>query len=305
MPVSATEKRTRSSPTRGRRQRDPAALFGVGQGVVEQVVEGVAETLRVHADGRQRFGVLHDDLDALGRRARPQLIGRRLQQRSRLFRLQSASDSPPCSRRASASRVFDCPQQALRIVARIHQQLRLLGRQRADRLLQQQMQVEPHARQRRLQFVADRGRQVALDLVQQAEARHVAEHHRRPERIAVGVADGQDLRQVGALLAVEAEVDGLIERLRRKRLLLLQGVGQRLAQRRRRLPGLGGRPACRIVGAGSSDGWPMTPSTRRAAGLAISTWPPGSTTKIGSGKESRTAWPVRCARSSRAECDWR
>ena len=133
-------------------------------------------------------------------------------------------------------------QQPLGVVAGVHQQLGLLGRQRADRLLQQQVQRQPHAGQRRLEFVADGGHQVALDLVQQAEARHVAEHHRRPQRVAVGVADRQNLRQVGAVLAVEPEADGLVERLREERLLLLQGVGQRAAQRLRRLPRLrGGR----------------------------------------------------------------
>ena len=77
-----------------------------------------------------------------------------------------------------------------------------LGVERADGLLQQQVQGQANAGQRRLQLVADRGHQVALDLVEQPKARHVGEDHGGAEGAAKGIADGEDLRQVGAILAI-------------------------------------------------------------------------------------------------------
>ena len=80
------------------------------------------------------------------------------------------------------------------VVAGIDQELGLLGRERADSFLQQDVDGEADGRERRLQLVAHRGDQVGLELVEEAEARDVVEDDGRAEGVAVGVADGPDLR---------------------------------------------------------------------------------------------------------------
>ena len=58
--------------------------------------------------------------------------------------------------------VVDHGQQPLGVVAGIDQEFELLGQQRPHVLLQEQVEHEADARQRRLQLVADRGHHVAL-----------------------------------------------------------------------------------------------------------------------------------------------
>jgi hypothetical protein len=107
------------------------------------------------------------------------------------------------------------------------------------------MQHQANASQRRLQFVTDRGHQVALDLIEEAKAGHVVEYESRAQCTTEGILNGQNLRQVGAILAVVTKRDGLVERLRQERALLVQGVVQRLAQRGGRHPVVGRRLAGR------------------------------------------------------------
>src|SRR5581483_9786954 len=109
-----------------------------------------------------------------------------------------------------------------------------------DGLLQEEMQGQADAGQRRLQLVAGGGDQVALDLVEQAEARNVLQQDGRAERLAVGVADRQDARQEVALLGAVAQREGALERVGQVRPLLVQGLAQGGGQGRRRLPRRGG-----------------------------------------------------------------
>ena len=53
--------------------------------------------------------------------------------------------------------------------------------------------------------------QVALDAVEQAEARDILKEHRRTQCVAVGITDRQDLGQQGMFLAVGPDCDGLVE----------------------------------------------------------------------------------------------
>ena len=131
-PVSATEKTT--LPSAGfRGQRDPPALGRVGQGVVQQVLQGVLELVGVdgHAAASRR-PTSKDELDAAIGGPRPERVGRRLQQRRGPLRLQ-VELAPPLLQPRQVQQVVDHRQQPLGVVAGVDQQFQLLGRQRPDR----------------------------------------------------------------------------------------------------------------------------------------------------------------------------
>ena len=83
--------------------------------------------------------------------------------------------------------------------------------ERADDLLEQQVDGHLHAGQRGLQLVADGRDHVALELVDEPELGHVGEHDRGAEGLLVVAADRQDARQEEPLLAVVAEAEGVIQ----------------------------------------------------------------------------------------------
>ena len=60
--------------------------------------------------------------------------------------------------------------------------------------LEQQMNGQTHARQRRLELVAGGGNHVALELIVQTKAGHVLQQDGRAERAAIWIADRQDAR---------------------------------------------------------------------------------------------------------------
>ena len=72
--------------------------------------------------------------------------------------------------------VFDNRVQPLGVVAGGVEQLLLLGAQRADALLGDQVQDHAHAGERRLELVADQGEQAVLHFVQPAQAGDVGQH---------------------------------------------------------------------------------------------------------------------------------
>ena len=188
------------------------------------------------ATGGRSSARLDGDRHLLVLGPRPDGLGGRAQQRRRRLR-DALQPHAPLLQAGQVEQVVDHRQQPFGVVAGVEQQLGLLRRQRADRLLQQQVDHQADAGQRRLQLVADRGHQVALDLVEQAEARHVQQQHGGAERVAVGVGDGQDARQEEVLLAAQRQHDDLVEPVGQVRLLLQQRLLQRAAQRLGRLPG--------------------------------------------------------------------
>lgn len=229
--------RQHHGPVRGRRrQRDSPAALGVSQSVVQQVAQGVPHPCHIDRDRRQIVCGLDRDRHFLVVGARLDRLGGGAQQRHRRLR-HALQLQPPFLDAGQVEQVVDHRQQSLGVVAGVQQQLDLLGRQRADRLFQEQMHDQANAGQRRLQLVADRGHEVALDLVEQAEARHVQEQHGGAERVAVGVGDGQDARQEEVLLAAQRQDDDLAEPVGQVRLLLEQRLLQRRSQRLGRPPG--------------------------------------------------------------------
>ena len=111
------------------------------------------------------------------------------------------------------------------------------------------MQHESNAGQRRFQLVADCGHQIALHLIQQAEARHVAEDDGGAKCNTEGIFNRQNLREIRTILAAVAKGDGLIERLGQERAVLLKGVLKRLAKSGGRYPGGGRRLSRRRMAA--------------------------------------------------------
>ena len=132
--------------------------------------------------------------------------------------------------------VVDHGQQPLGVVAGIDQEFELLRQQRPHVLLQEQVQHQADARQRRLQLVADRGHHVALHFVQEAEPRHVFQQHRGPQRGRRGIANRQDPRKIGIGLFSLLQNDDFVEAFGHVRALFLQGLGQGLPQGFRRFP---------------------------------------------------------------------
>ena len=120
-------------------------------------------------------------------------------------------------------------QETLGVLAGVEKQLKLFRREGADRFLKKQVDRKPDTGERRLQLVAYRGDQIALDLVEQAKAGDVLEQDRRTERVAKGIANWQDLRQQAMLLVFRTERDRLVEGLRQVGLLFDERFGQRLA----------------------------------------------------------------------------
>ena len=238
-------------------------------------------------------------------RPRGHVVGGRAQQRERVLALQPQRFRA-VFQAGEHQEMLDQTQQALGVVARVQQQLRLLGRERADALLQQQVHRQAQAGQRRLQLVAGGGHEVRLKLVEQAEAGYVAEDHGGPERVAVRIADGSDLRQVGPVLAVEAEEEHLVERLRQVGPLFAQRLGQRLAQRLRREPGRPGvlRPHRASIrrGRAARQGWPARrapPGRRPGSGRGTSRWSPGRSAGRGGAVVSWNGGSAAAARSWR------
>ena len=83
---------------------------------------------------------------------------------------------------SQVEQIVDHHQNAFGVVAGIDQQFELLRRERADGFLQQQMQREADAGERRLQFVTDGGDEVAFHFVEQAEAGDILQQHRGAQR---------------------------------------------------------------------------------------------------------------------------
>ena len=132
--------------------------------------------------------------------------------------------------------VVNHDQQPLGIVAGIHEQFELLGRKRPEVLLQEKMEHKPDARQRRLQFVAHGGHEIALHLVEQAKPGNVLQEHCCTNRRAIRIADWQDARQKEVVVLSQLQHDGLVETLRQVLAAVLQNIRQRLPQLIGRLP---------------------------------------------------------------------
>ena len=103
--------------------------------------------------------------------------------------------------------IVDHHQNAFGVIAGIDQQFKLLRRERPGRFLQQQMQCEPDAGERRFQFVTDGGDEIAFHFVEQAKAGDILQQHRGAARDALGIADGRDPRQERAGFLAETQID--------------------------------------------------------------------------------------------------
>ena len=121
----------------------------MGQGVVQQVLQGVLELLGVDGHRRQIAHGVHRDLDAPVLGPRPDRLHGRLEQCGRPLRPEPQLGASVLQA-GQVEQVVDHHQQPLGIVAGVDQQLELLGGQRPDLLLQQQVQRQPDARQRGL-----------------------------------------------------------------------------------------------------------------------------------------------------------
>ena len=105
----------------------------------------------------------------------------------------------PDSIRDRFEQLVDDDLQPLAVLARREQEVALLGRERSDRLLGDQVQRHPQRRQRRAELVRHRGDQIVLQLVEAEQPRDVLEHDRRAGDGAVLAVDRRAARKQHAL----------------------------------------------------------------------------------------------------------
>ena len=103
--------------------------------------------------------------------------------------------------------IVENAEQAVGVVARGFEQLALRGGEAGDILLQQQINGHPQTRERCLEFVAHGADEVGFRVVEQPEFRHVLQDDRGALELRELVADGENPRQVVAVLAADAERD--------------------------------------------------------------------------------------------------
>ena len=190
VPVSVTEKTTLPS-AEWRSKRNSSTLGSVDEGVVEQILQGMLELVRIDGHRRQIAGHLQRQLDASIRSPGSKGLGRGLQQSQWPCGSQMEL-APPLFQPCQIEQVVNHDQQPLGVVASIHEQFELFGNERPDGFLEQEMEHEPNARQRRLQFMTHRGHEIAFHLVEQAKTGDVLEQHGRTDRRAIRIADGKN-----------------------------------------------------------------------------------------------------------------
>ena len=190
------------------------SLAGLGMldGVGDEIGKNVSDLPLIDEDHWQAGRDLHDEARAARFDQRPQILAPR-------FRPKRRARNGLCrgSRRLAGlelrevKEVVDHAQQALRVLARGEQQLRLLGIERADALLEQQVQAHAHTGQRRLQLMAHGRDEIGLHFVQQSKPGDVLENHRGPEETAGLIAHADDAREHEDLMVVHAEDDHALE----------------------------------------------------------------------------------------------
>ena len=293
-PVSATVSTTRPSAGRGR-QRDRAARRGVGDGVVQQVVQRLPEPVGVDArPAGSGSSATTSSSTCLSSARGAHRVGRAPEQLGRVLGPECRPVLRPLQP-GQGQQVLDQRQQPLGVVAGVEQQFGLLRRERADRLLEQDVDGQPDAvsgvfsswltvaTRSVLNWSSSRNRVTSLSTT--------AAPRVSPSGSRIGRTCGRYVRSSPPSRNVTAwsNPSGRYARC------CPQRVGERLAERLGRLPHR----------AGFAAGVGPTPNSARAAGLASSDPPAGSTTSTGSGNESMVAWAVCWARSSRARFDWR
>jgi hypothetical protein len=97
------------------------------------------------------------------------------------------------------------------IVACVGKKLQLLGSERPDHLLKQQVDCKTNARKRSLQLMAHRCNEVRFHLVEQPKTCHVLKHHGDSSGDSLGITNGQDARQVVTIPFAHRQFDGLLE----------------------------------------------------------------------------------------------
>jgi hypothetical protein len=102
--------------------------------------------------------------------------------------------------------------------------------------IEEKVEHQADARQRRLQLMTDRRHEVALYFVEQAKPRDVFQEHCCADRRTTRIADGQDARQERVRFLSHRQRDGLVESFRQVLAVVLQGIHQRLPQGIGRLP---------------------------------------------------------------------
>ncbi len=152
--------------------------------------------------------------------------------------------------------VVDHRQDAVGVLPGGQEQLDLLGRQRPDDLLEQQVDGHLDARQRGLQLVADGRDHVALEPVEQVELGDVHQVDGGADQLVLAGADGHDAGEEVPLLAAVDQRDGLLERQRQVVAPAGEDVADQRLERLGRMPRDGGlrrrdhaqQPARRRVG---------------------------------------------------------
>ena len=172
-----------------------------------------------------------------------------------------------------------------------HEQLRLLGRQRPDPLLQQQVRGHADAGQRRLQLVAHDREHAALHLVEPAEVGDVGQHQRHAEQRLVRRRGVDDRHRVGQEEPLPpALVQHLDGRLVPPRLGPRSPPAAAPVQGRQPVHPAAGQVAVGLAGrtAAGRRRWPVRPC------------PPGPTMATASGRLLTASCVVRWVRTSLA-----
>ena len=113
---------------------------------------------------------------------------------------------PPLLDPGQVEKIVDHPQEPFGVLPGRQEQLDLLGGERTDNLLEQQMDDHLEAGERSLQLVAHGRDHVALELIDQVKLGHVGEDDRGSQQLARIAADPEDPREeIAVLITVTQE----------------------------------------------------------------------------------------------------
>ena len=133
---------------------------------------------------RVEHGRAERELDALVARGGAMLLERRVERaRATAIGARVQLDAPGLDAR-QVEQIVDDALQPLAVFARGVEQVGLLRRERADGLLETQVDGHAQRGERRAELVRDGGHEIVLELVEAAQARHVLHDDRQPGHLA-------------------------------------------------------------------------------------------------------------------------
>ena len=178
--------------------------------VMDQIVEDVLDPIAIDHDCERVFLDLSRKRYATGVCLRLESMKRFLNESARGQWLQ-VKPNPPLLDSGEIEKVIDHGQDSFGVLARCQKQLDLLGCERTDHFLEQQVNRHLHAGERGLELVADSRDHVAFESIEQMKLGHVDKGDGGSNQFIVPGADRHDPGQIVALLAAVGQGNGLFE----------------------------------------------------------------------------------------------